>query len=248
MKNTRLLWFGDSYTIGNELGYHEGEFVSTEFDINIPYISQLDRKRSRPDLAFTTLTSRQLGLDFLNFGAGGAAISYLQYQLINFIRMYNDTSFKHIAVFCLPIATNRYFSITNDSQILYHNGDKVSSDILDQQDRTGIYETTMLLNSIYSLCKLHNVDCYFVSTWSKIKIMDWVSIVPQDAWLLPSNVTLVETAWDFYDPPETWRSVFNRTNPVYNKYIYPCENHPNVLGHTKLANILASLMREKCLT
>lgn len=247
MNEIQLVWFGDSYTIGNELGYSEGAFTSNDLDKNFPYIKNLDRARSRPDLAFTTLTSNYLGLDFLNFGAGGAAISYLQYQLINFIRMYHDASKKYVAVFCLPISTNRYFSITNSSEILYLNGDKVPLNILEQQENTGIYDTTMLLNSMYCICRSYNIQPYFISTWAKIEILEWVSIVPESAWLLPNNKTLVEQSWNFYDPPGTWRTVMNKNNTIFNTYIYPCENHPNKLGHEKLATTLTQLMREKCL-
>lgn len=239
-----LLWFGDSYTVGNELGYVEGPYQSSNFDKKIIYLDKLDRARSRPDLAFPTLVSEKLEKNFSNYGCGGASIQFMEFSLYNFIKHHRTDTESYIGVFCFPGQYNRHFTVKEDNSWIYQTSNNISTHILKQQIENSHYETTITLNAIFSTCKAYNIIPFFVSSWIGLETKEEYNIVPEDSWLLPKNKSLVEYSWDFAKPSENWRSSIKNKN-IYDKFIYPCENHPNVIGHKKIAEDLSNLLIEK---
>ena len=233
-QETILLWFGDSYTVGNELGYHYGSFDTTEYDDKILSLKWLDRERGRPDLAFPMLVSKKLELDFLLLGAGGRSQNVMYIDLIDFIKQHKNNNKKYVAMFCLPTQYHRCFYIEDD-------GTRLSAPdhhILMHQARFSKFETTMLLNSMYTMCITHGITPMFMSTWAKIDTFSHLSVIPEECWLVGPTTTLVEEAWNFNDPPETWRTLVKTNLAIYNEFIKPCGNHPNKSGHEKLAEMV----------
>jgi hypothetical protein len=267
MKDKIILWFGDSYTVGSELAYFYGQFDLEKHANKIFDLNTVRVERQRPDLAFPTIVSEQLGIDYLILGHGGASIQKSQFILINFIKQKFDKDKKYVAIFALPTQYSRCFYLDSDGKAFSETND----DILAHQLKFGKYEITMTINSIYSICKMNNIEPYFVALWSKIELMDQHSIVPEENWLLPRSKTLVEVSWNFSDPPESWRELFkikplerlndnkalqyvshllnvtilSKSNETFKKYVFPCANHPNKEGHIKLSETLLELLKEK---
>lgn len=239
--NKTLIWFGDSYTVGSELGYHYGKFTDHQLDDKILSIGWLDRERNRPDLAFPYLTTKKLGLNFLLYGNNAESISGMNLRLIDFIKNHKRDSHSYAAIFALPTRFSRCDYI-DDNGNWVHGPDKR---ILRHQLRFGRNEATLTVNSLYTTCVANEIIPYFLCTWSKLDIDPNFKLVPEDAWLIEPDTTLVEKAWGFTDPPETWRTFFKSNQSVYKQYIKPCGNHPNILGQQMLSNSLYEILKNK---
>lgn len=238
---TTLLWFGDSYTVGNELGYHYGSFDTHEYDDKILSLKGLDRKRGRPDLAFPMLVSKSLKLDYLLLGSGGNAITGMYLDLIGFLKTAIDNTKSYTAIFAFPTQYKRCSYIDYKGNWV----NKPDKGILKHQVKYSEFETTLTINAIYSLCVANNITPYFIATWSKLDLIDDINVVPEQTWILPCDTTLVEKSWNFTDPPSTWRTLFKSNKQIYNKFIKPCGNHPNADGQQLLAETLSELLRTK---
>jgi hypothetical protein len=266
-----LLWFGDSYVIGSELSHHYGEMTDEKIKEKIFYFDKRIRyDRHRPDLAFPVLASDNLGLDYYIVGCGGGSISRIATDLLEFVKNIKQHNKKYKAIFALPTQYSRCFYVDNE-----HKGfSETDNDILKHQLRFGRFETTLLINLIYTTCLIYDIEPYFISVWSKIELTEYLNIVPEDRWLLPKNITLVEKSWDFPDPPDSWRNFYKvkflerykdnilykiiahplnyfllkRNNETFNRYVWPCGNHPNIYGHRMLADTLIGMLREKLIS
>lgn len=238
--NTTLLWFGDSYTVGQELGTLHGGFTTSEYDHSIPSLPIIDRQRGRPDLAFPVLASKQLQLDFLLYGAGGRAITGMYCDLLEFTKD-RKHDVDYVAVFAFPAQVRRCHYIDNDGKHVNH----ADSDVMRHQLRFHRFEATLNINSIHNTCVANGITPYYVSTWRPLELMDDLSVVPDENWLLPHDHTLVEHAWDFRDHTGDWLEVSDDNKWVFEKYINPCLNHPNVLGQQLLASAMTRLLKGK---
>jgi len=266
-----LLWFGDSYTVGSELGHFYGDFEKDKYNDKIFYMDSIQIHKHRPDMAFPILVSKELELDYIVLGHSGASIQKLQFTLIDFLKQKFNSDKKYIAIFALPTQYSRCFYIDEKGLVISEPDD----DILKHQIRFGKYEITMYINSIYTMCKTYNIEPYFLALWSKLDILENYNIVPDENWILPRSTTLVEKSWEFSDPPESWRNLFkikplerlkdnkffkkyilhllnviilSQSNEVFKKYIFPCGNHPNKDGHKKLADTLIEILKEKLIS
>ena len=235
-----LVWFGDSYTVGQELGTHHGGFTTDEYDDRIPSLPIIDRQRGRPDLGFPILTSKQLKLDFLLYGAGGRAITGMYCDLLEFTKT-KKNGVDYVAVFAFPGPVSRCHYIDNDNNYVNFP----DTNILRHQLRFHKFETTLNINNIYTTCLAHDITPYFVSTWSRLELLDHYNIVPGANWLLPHDSALTELAWGFSDPPQDWLTILKPNNRVFDTYISPCLNHPNILGQQVLADSMTKLLKDK---
>ncbi|NBP02431.1 MAG: hypothetical protein EBU90_20400, partial [Proteobacteria bacterium] len=139
--------------------------------------------------------------------------------------------------------------------------------IFDHQAKYGVFETTLILNSIYTTCLAYNITPLFVATWIKIEIMPELSLIPEANWLLPPTTTLLEVSWNFETPQSAWKVIINKrselfqkyikpcfnhwkfnfrsSDEIYDKYVKPCKNHPNLVGHQLIADKLYELLLER---
>jgi hypothetical protein len=191
----------------------------------------LERHRSRPDLAFPFLVSKKLGKDFLIYAANSRSISRIYYDLIDFVKRHKQINRSYAAVFSLPTQYNRCFYVDNDG-----NHTKIRDDkILSHQARYGKYDTTVLINSIYTTCRSVGIEPFFIATWDKIELIDEMALVPDGNWLFGPRKTLVESSYNYTLYKETKDDPSYRNRELYEKYFLPCKNHPNVHGHEILA-------------
>ena len=240
--NTKLVWFGDSYTIGQELGRHHGEWPTSKYDDRLPNLEIIDKKRGRPDLAFPILASQELGIDFLLYGAGGRAITGMYCDLLHLTKTKQD-DMHHVAVFAFPSQVRRCHYIDNDGNPMNH----ADSNVMRHQLRFHKFETTLTINSIHNTCVANNITPYYVCTWRQLELMDDLNIVPEENWLLPYDHTLVEHAWHFRDHTGDWLEISEDNKWVFEKYIHPCMNHPNKAGQEALAESMTDLLRDRLL-
>ena len=233
----KLIWFGDSYTVGSELSTICGDYTSTDIDDKIYYLSYLDKSKYRPDLAFPVKCSQELDVDFLVLGAGGNPISKMYVELITYIKKSKSLQ-DNIAIFCLPTQYGRCYYVDNDKKLVRRPDDS----ILLHQDRFSIFETTMMLNGMYTACIANNIKPYFVPVWRRLEVDDSLSIIPDVNWLVDRNSTLVEMAWGFKNPPENWMGLVKGNFKVWHNYIKPLRNHPNIEGQNLLSSTMVNLL------
>lgn len=230
------LWFGDSYTVGAELSYHLGEYT-----INDPRHLFVRPERDRPDYSYAHLVSTFRNVDYINFGRGGGSIGAMVCLLINFCKTKIDISKQYTAFFCLP-PQERIFRINNQNyQFTADNFTTINwTDLSELQYNN--HETTLLLNQLYLICKQYNISPKFLSQLSTLHLNNEYNLLPDDVWLINPTTTLVNIAWSSDNKLETWRDISTMllNKSIYNEYIQPCENHPNIHGHIALANTILS--------
>lgn len=236
-----LVWFGDSWSVGDELGYHYGPFDTHDYDDKILSLHWLERYRSRPDLAFPFLVSQKLGIDFLIYAANARSISRIYYDLIDFIKKHKRENQTYIAVFSLPTQYSRCFYVDNDGKHTKIRDDE----ILFHQSRFGKYDTTVLINSIYTTCRSTDIEPFFIATWDRIELVDEMTLTPDVNWLFGPGKTLIESAIDCSIYKETKDDPSYKNQELYEKYFLPCKDHPNIHGHEILADTVYESLSKK---
>jgi hypothetical protein len=233
------LWFGDSYTVGSELVYHYGEYT-----LNDPRHRFVRPLRDRPDKAFPHLVSSTRGNDYINFGHGGSSIEWQLQQLLLFIKNEYKSENEYTAFFCLPFQTRRFMLKNQGTGHVWISKRGFWTDSKDLE--TIEHTTTLALNQIFLLCKQYNIKMYFMPIYCYIDVTDSVNIVPDDVWLIDRNSTLVEEAWGLLEPVKTWRDVKQRqNNSIFIENVSPCDNHPNLVGHQRIADLIVTRLTEK---
>lgn len=223
------LWFGDSYVLGAELNY------LGPYTLNEPR-HKFVREQDRPDLSFAHIASGRRGNNYINLAAGGSSIEYQLYMLTQFCKSEEFNSEEnYTAFFCLPFQERR-FTIKNNGESerihirrFWHSGKDLNYIL---------YSTTMVLNSIYNLCVRYKIIPYFIPIYSPIHLMNGVIAFPSSCWLVDPSSHLVKEAWGLEEEVKSWRSRKIQKHPMYQKFVKPCKNHPNLLGHKMLAHIL----------
>lgn len=233
------LWFGDSYTVGAELSFHYGLY-----ELNDPRHRFVRPLRDRPDLSFPHLVSTQRNNDYINFGHGGASIEWQLQQLLLFCKNEYKPENEYTAFFCLPFQTRRFLLKNQDSGHIWvskrgfwHNNKDLE---------TIEHTTTLVLNQLFLLCKQYNIKMYFMPIYCYIDIISSVNILTDDVWLVSKDSTLVEEAWGLYEPVKTWRDVKDRrSNSIFMENVFPCDNHPNLVGHQRIADLILAKLAER---
>ena len=162
--------------------------------------------------------------------------------------LFCKNEFKHdkeyTAFFCLPFQTRRFLLKNNGSGHVWISKRGFWSDTKDLE--TIDYTTTLVINQLFLLCKQYGITVHFMPIYCYIDITPAVNIVPDDAWLINRDSTLVEEAWGLREPVKNWRFIKNRqNNDIFTENISPCDNHPNLVGHQRIADLIISKLAEK---
>lgn len=239
-----FLWFGDSWSLGVELGTTQGQYsgqlgdrllgINLETEQGLKHYLTDVVKRSRPDLAFPALVTKELKLDSYYFTYSGATISRFFHFLLKWLNRPNRGG--DIALFALPTPWSRYYYIDNLGQEKAHynhrKDDNLNRVIHQDQLERGKYDITIMLNLLYSTCVINNIRPYFISCWKPVEVIEDIFIVPKENILLPLTTTMTDISWEQ-----------TRLNPT-NLNIYPNTNHPNLEGQQKLAKTLIPYINE----
>lgn len=204
--------FGDSWARGSELGPDEKTFGE--------------------------LLAEHLGCDtFANYSHPASSISHLIVQLKNFLKMVQDTGkdpSEYLAVFFLT-SQHRSMSYLNERWIFQtpHGGfgefdhDRESVELIDKlyykyfhsPELVDVSLNTTLI-SLQSMCRQYNIVDFYVPGWEKFNL--WKEV--------DSTKVHSVSCGDVIN--------FNPVTLSTNEYIYPNQDHPNQLGHQKIAEFL----------
>ena len=260
--NTVDLWLGDSWTIGSELNLTSKQEVlkglpTAKVSKRIPHVSD----SANPMLAYAGIISQEQNRKFYNFGKSGGSFQFMLYELIRYIKNFNNPD-TQTNVFVQTTGQIRWFagqsfttighhqtgwdvtlvddltsphSITRFQNIAVENVrdyEKTLKDIGEEPDYS-IYNTTIVLNNIYSLCKQYNFNLSIIPVWVEFEMFDQVNLIPDDVWLLPHNKTILEevTGKKFLDILD---------DPKY--IIEESLGHPNKETHKLIADYISSCL------
>lgn len=217
--NNRIAFFGDSWVAGCEANEIDGTDC--------------------PEFAFPSHFK-----DSINLGVTGSSVDSI-------IDILYDNLDIDTAVFCLTEPVRRIF-YTKENKVIDGNVSldnefkreltSLSNDINDDM----IVSRMCLL--IYYICINHNIKPYFVNLFgSQYGVSKLWNLIPADNWLLPRDTCLVKELFDnsdwFPDYPNTagdYTYWLRDNNNDVNRYISPCDAHPNKIGHRTIAAFIDS--------
>lgn len=199
-----------------------------------------------PEFAFPSYFSGSL-----NLGISGNSNDYLVSQL--------EENLQNIetAVFCLTDPARRYWKDNNGSWI---NGNNASSKLPDYVKKciTSLSNDTNddLISSqvcllLYLICKINNIQPYFINMFgSQLGESKLWELIPESAWLLPKNKCIVQKCFDVSNYLVEFPTIGDYTfwlqtnNSDVQKFIRPCDAHPNKLGHKVIAEFIGNKLND----
>lgn len=248
------LWFGDSWVIGSELAVHYGKSdFSSKFFPTMKH--KLDDNpyecEARPDLSFAGLVSKKRKSIYFNFAIEGGSYNFAYYQLMQFCKKYKSR-LSDVTVFLGTTGQTRDFALdllNIEHHFIPHVFKDIHSRFEDKKSdiKFSIYDSTVVLNAFYQACYYYNLKLVIIPIWCIFEEKTQIYAVPDDAWLIPRNRTIVEeTIFQDYPmsniEPESENHNSLLSSHRQNKYIYPCLVHPNKEGHEKIASRIIELL------
>jgi len=219
MDFSRVAFFGDSWVYGSEL----------------------DNK----DKAFPNL------LGALNYGVPGTGIPGL-------LRRFNEAQKEFdIAVFCLtdPSRLMFYKDYDNYTDDSYGNA-LLDSEYTTLQKISNDYNDDVIVSQVcyilYKWCCDLNIDCFFINMFTRQLNESYLwKLIPDNKWLLPPQSHVVKHLFDrqktlceFDDMRDHAAWIYNNNSPDVQKFIRPCDRHPNKLGHKVIAEFISDKLNE----
>ncbi len=219
------LWFyGDSWPNGCELENSQG--------------------KSRPELAFPAMVSYRLRRSFVNKAVTGSSQPYLIEAFLE-----SDVESNDIAIFCLTAKTRRMYRSVDNSIVesQFNHDDRYVNEYEDERVSS---QTCALL---YFLAQQKNVKPYFFNLFDTVRHDNKLyQVIPDDCWLIPRNHSVL--SW-LFDPDfftrnadhhnGDFREWLDRNCELVEKYIRPCEAHPNITGHRVIADYIVETLQKK---
>lgn len=228
---TALYFFGDSWSSENceveSLASHRQHFLN-------------DTIKSYP-----AMVSDLLKMPYKNYSKPGSSQPHMIHQLLS-----SDISAGDHAVFSFTAGGRRLYF--DDRGIDVNIGvDKNIDAVNEYQD---CWQAAWVCCTLYQYCQQQEINCWFISTfnvsWSKQTHHPLWNSVPDRCWILPKNQCVLQS----FDPEhfnqfeEYVNSNFydwlNTDNSQVKQFIRPCQNHPNLNGRRKIAEIVANKLLE----
>lgn len=236
----KVIWFGASWPEGWEL----------------------DKTVSSAEVAalvYPSLVAEHFGLECVNLSATGGSNDYISYAL--------DKN-KHL----ISKGDIVIFDIASKYRFLWieEDGTPVVTKLMLARGKATIYKkikelyekffvneqyidwkTTTTLNSLYLMALHLGATPFFINNYSKT---NFKTIIPEKNWLLPQSMCIAEYILGYIsdkdlivvkDMPELTTAEWEQAKPFVEKYIRPLENHPNVVGHRKIADELIKELEKK---
>ena len=224
-----LYFFGDSWTA------EQGELELWHKTKNITPTETLQ--------SYPAIVANCLGLPYKNFGLRGSSQFDMVHQFLN-----SDIQPGDHAVFALTASARRFF---------YSENKKNNSIGIDtNKAAVNSYQDSWLSGlTCFTLCQLareKQVSVWFFAAFDRIwEEFDYHPIwdsVPDSVWLIPKNQSaLAEFDPEFFSIPTrselyTW---LRSGRDSVEQYIRPCDDHPNMNGRKKIANIVALALESR---
>lgn len=219
MNQSVLVGFGDSWAAGHDLGPGEKSYIE--------------------------LTAQKLQVPFYNFAVGSSSVPHLVLQFQRFVDTVYFPKNHYHAVFFLT-AQERNFCFDQDSKQLIH----LSPASTPTHDYYKLYNNELgefVFNStilcLQRLCSIYNIKDYYMLGWQQNRL--WNTVDLEKFWQ-QGQQTVTQL---FYDQAEFRDLVdlLGLTGSEKNPHFGPGHDHPNQLGHEKIAQALTEWIKlESC--
>ena len=222
-----IWFFGDSWPAGVELD-------------RIPKTTQ----HSHRDGAFPALVGERLQVDIVNKAIAGSSQESMLESLLDCNIKKDD-----IAIFCCTAKTRR----------LYRRDDGTTHGIQFQHDTTYVnpYEDERVSSHccalLYYLCMSRGCTPYFFNLFDCVRYVDRMYLeIPESHWLIPKEESVLSWLFDpvyfhKYDHHHNgnFRAWLDTESELVQRYIRPCEGHPNLNGHNLIAEYLVEQLQKR---
>ena len=216
-----IWFFGDSWPAGCELENNQG--------------------RDRPELAFPNIVGERLACPVINRSVTGSSVPRIVEEFLD-----SDPRFKDIAIFCLTAKTRRMYRAADNSIVeeQFNHDEKYVNPYEDERVNA---QTSALL---YFLCKTRGTVPYFFNLFDTPRFDDRLStLIPDSHWIIPRKHSVLSWIFDpifftrFNDHHNgDFREWLDRDCSLVQKYIRPCQAHPNLQGHEAIADLITRFL------
>lgn len=221
----RIWCFGDSWTEGCELKRHfSNERVYGNDDV-------------MPELAWPGIIQRLTNIETINLGITGSSQPRLIEQLHTC-----DVSAGDIALFGLTTRNRRVYRTPENTldENQYVFDERFSNPYEDERVAS---QTCALL---YYMCKERGVTPYFFNLFDSVRYVDLTyNEIPKESWIIPMDHSVVDTLFDaeFFSQWDhhidyNFKLWIDTENSNVQEYIRPCDAHPNLNGHRRIAEYI----------
>jgi len=230
-KPYRFLWFGDSHTVGSELAreHHHGPRYDLH-DISPHYREDDDR----PDLAFTSIISKRLGVEYTILGKGSTSYQFALHELLGWLYHKRRSQVHDTHRTCAILSTTAFqrdMRIEKDGKLVH-----ISSD---ENDTYGIIGCHQHIAMFIELCRLYGMIPILLPLWHQ-----WEDIpddVPNTSPVTVDKSFLLNHGLQYmtmHGQKEIRfdQEILDPDSELLNTYIKPCNGHPNKQGHEWLAD------------
>ena len=220
MDKPLILWFGDSWSIGDGLGASNG--LSQWMTKN-----HWNRNCS-PELAFPSIVSSRLEDNYRILGNRGETIQQMGCRLKWYLDEF-PVEEETVAYFCFPNYKGRYYYIDNGGNEVRGNPGNAPKHVIEWQDVACKWDATIAINWIYNTCLANNITPRFLQTWRKIELVESIDQTSGESWVIPPSECLSDLAFG--------KGEFGNQY-VRCRYRNTHDNHPNKEGQLRLADAL----------
>lgn len=182
---------------------------------------------------YLQLTAEKLGIPYYNFAVGSSSIPHMVIQFQNFI----DTAYfprnRYHAVFFLT-AQERNFCYDQDTKNIVHlsAGSHPKHEYYRfYNNELGEHVANCSILTLQRLCDIYGIQGYYVPGWQQIRL--WKSVDITQFWRQGKNA-ITET---FHDQ-QGFVPLSDLLKDPKNLHFGPAHDHPNQLGHKKIAQAL----------
>ena len=162
-----ILWFGDSWSIGDGLGQSSG---LVEWMTNCHW-----NRNCRPELAFPSIVSSRNRENYRILGNRGETIQQMGCRLKWYLDEF-PVEEETVAYFCFPNYKGRYYYIDNDGKEVRGNPGNCPKHVIEWQDVACKWDATIAINWIYTTCMSKGITPRFLQTWRKIKLIESIDM------------------------------------------------------------------------
>ena len=220
----KIWFFGDSWVAGCELA---------RFKSN----NELDFGKDEPSLAFPNIIQELTGIECINKGVSASS----QPSMIEYFHSCNFNK-GDIAIFALTSPGRRMYR--SDDGSIADQGCTANKEFINQYDDERVSSQAIAL--LYYMSLSRGVTPYFFNLFDCVRFGDITyNEIPNENWLISNTSSIIDTLFDTeyfkrYDHHRDWnfQEWLETENELVQKYIRPCEAHPNLVGQRAIADFI----------
>jgi len=240
-------FFGDSWAAGCELNGYITHNLKRTKSYNKQLAHALTHENNciylMKELAYPSIVGNMLNEPIDNHGITASSQDRMLYEFNNANIIQGDD-----AVFALT-APSRKSCLSDNNEIIDIQWDESDKYLNEYNNDWRSAQTCLLL---YFLCNKLGINAWFFNVFTTIDIKlknDLWNIIPDDRWLIPKHENIISRIFDKHI--SQWSHEGNlfdwimTENDAVKKYIRPCKAHPNLEGHQKIAEYIASELKNR---